>query len=208
MRHRLQDAACRYRDRMPLDDQVVEADEAYQNAGEKRRAAPRPGRPAAAAGQQAPAATAPGTTTGRRSAGWWAVRAAQVRLTVERHSDGATLKRVVRRGDAGRWSAVNTDEWGGYNGLAETGRSRATVCHAAGEWARDDDGDGVREVHVNTLEGLWTGLRNFLRPFRGVSKKYLYQYVAMFEWGYNIKRVTPQFIRAMLGVPITTFRPP
>ncbi|MBX6316079.1 MAG: hypothetical protein IRY99_24675 [Isosphaeraceae bacterium] len=45
---------------------------------------------------------------------------------------------------------------------------------------RDDDSDGVREVHVNTLEGLWTGLRNFLRPFRGVNKGYLYQYVAMF----------------------------
>jgi hypothetical protein len=41
-----------------------------------------------------------------------------------------------------------------------------------------------------------------------VSKKYLYQYVALFEWGYNIKRVTPQFIRAVLGLPITTFRPP
>jgi transposase-like protein len=35
LRHRLQDAAYRNRDRMPLDDQVLEADEAYQNAGEK-----------------------------------------------------------------------------------------------------------------------------------------------------------------------------
>ena len=94
----------------------------------------------------------------------------------------------------GRWSKVNTDEWCGYSGLPAMGRSRATVCHAAGEWARDDDGDGIREVHVNTLEGLWTGLRNFLRPFRGVSKVYLYQYVAMFEWGYNVKRVTEAFV--------------
>ena len=36
LRHRLQDAAYRDRDRMPLDDEVLEADEAYQNAGEKR----------------------------------------------------------------------------------------------------------------------------------------------------------------------------
>ena len=42
-------------------------------------------------------------------------------------------------------------------------------------------------MHVNTLEGLWTRLRNFLRPFRGVNKVYLYQYVAMSECGYNIK---------------------
>ncbi len=52
LRHRLQDLTHRNRDRMPLDDQVLEADEAYQNAGGKRRAARRPGRPAAAAGQQ------------------------------------------------------------------------------------------------------------------------------------------------------------
>ena len=29
-------------------------------------------------------------------------------------------------------------------------------------------------MHDNTLEGLWTGLRNFLRPFRGVNKVYLH----------------------------------
>ena len=34
-RHRLQEAAGRGLDRKPLGDQVVEADEAYQNAGEK-----------------------------------------------------------------------------------------------------------------------------------------------------------------------------
>jgi transposase-like protein len=56
LRHRLQELAFRDRDRMPLDDQVLEADEAYQNAGEKRRAAHRPGGPAAAAGQQGPRA--------------------------------------------------------------------------------------------------------------------------------------------------------
>lgn len=42
LRHRLQGLAFRNRDRMPLDDEVLEADEAYQNAGEKRRAAHRP----------------------------------------------------------------------------------------------------------------------------------------------------------------------
>lgn len=102
---------------------------------------------------------------------------------------------------------VNTDEWQGYNGLPEMGRPRSTVCHADHEWARDDDGDGVREVHCNTLEGLWTGLRNFLRPFRGVHKKYLYQYVAMFEWSHNVKRATPQFLRALLGVESATMCP-
>jgi transposase-like protein len=53
LRHRLQDLAFRNRDIMPLEDRVLEADETYQNAGEKRRAASRPGGPAAAPGQRA-----------------------------------------------------------------------------------------------------------------------------------------------------------
>jgi transposase-like protein len=133
-------------------------------------------------------------------------RSGSVRLSVEGHADGATRNRVVREAVAPP-AVVHTDDWRGYDRLAEVGCSRAAVCHTAGEWARDDDGDGVREVHNNTQEGIWTGLRNFLRPFRGVSKKYLYQYVAIFEWGYNVKRVTSGFIRALLGATITTFCP-
>jgi hypothetical protein len=73
-----------------------------------------------------------------------------------------------------------------------------------GEFARDDDGDGVREVHCNTLEGIWTGLRNFLRPFRGVNKAYLEQYIIIFEWAYNLKTVTDEFLRVLLGCTPTT----
>lgn len=51
-RHRLQEHARLGLDRNPLDDDVLEADEMYQNAGEKRHPARRPGRPAAAASQQ------------------------------------------------------------------------------------------------------------------------------------------------------------
>jgi transposase-like protein len=51
-RHRLQELGFGNLDRTPLADDAVEADEMYQNAGEKRRPAPRRGRPAEAAGQQ------------------------------------------------------------------------------------------------------------------------------------------------------------
>ena len=121
-----------------------------------------------------------------------------LRLAVADHSDGATLEAMVAE-SAGPGAAVNTDEWRGYAGLSRLGYTHRTVCHAGREWARDDDGDGVREVHDNTLEGIWTGLRNYLRTFRGVSKWYLRQYVAMFEWGYNVKRVNPEFIGALLN---------
>ena len=54
LRHRLQEQARRWLDRNPLGDAVVEADEMYQNAGEKRDPAHRPRGPAAAAGQPPP----------------------------------------------------------------------------------------------------------------------------------------------------------
>ena len=74
--------------------------------------------------------------------------------------------------------------------------------------ARDDDGDGVREVHDNTLEGLGTGLRNLLRPFRGVNECTCPGTWRCFEWGDDVKRATPSFLEwALLGVGTTTACP-
>lgn len=93
-------------------------------------------------------------------------------------------------------AAVDTDAWSGYGGLSGKGRR-----HAAGprQWARDDDGDGVREVHNNPMEGIRTGLQNFLRPFRGVAKDYLQQYVSILQWTYNLPQATPALLFAMFG---------
>jgi transposase len=118
----------------------------------------------------------------------------QVRLCVVKHTDGKTLKQhLVRFTQPG--TIANTDEWTGYNQIP---RSHVTVNHGEHEWARDDDGDGAREIHINTAEGMWTGTRNFLRPFRGVHKDYLSGYVAMCEHSINLKRITPQFIAALV----------
>ena len=92
---------------------------------------------------------------------------------------------------------IYTDEYDSYNGID---RTRSTVAHGLKEWARDDDGDGIREVHTNTAEGMWTGLRNFLRSFRGVHKKYLSGYVAVHECRINLKRISPAFISALVKV--------
>src|SRR3954466_1707996 len=43
--------------------------------------------------------------------------------------------------------------------LENWGYGHKTVCHAHGEYARDDDGDGFCEVHVNSIEGFWSLLR-------------------------------------------------
>lgn len=45
-----------------------------------------------------------------------------------------------------------TDEYNIYNRLEQWGYEHQSVCHATGEYARDDDGDGFCEVHVNTQE--------------------------------------------------------
>jgi hypothetical protein len=75
-----------------------------------------------------------------------------------------------------------------------------TVGRDSGQvrWARDEDGDGMREIHINTTEGMWTETRNFLRLCRGVNKDYLSGYVAMCEHNVNLKRITPQFIAGLV----------
>ena len=41
-----------------------------------------------------------------------------------------------------------------YGRLEQWGYAHASVCHSRGEYARDEDGDGFHEVHVNTMGGL------------------------------------------------------
>lgn len=93
---------------------------------------------------------------------------------------------------------LHTDEAKAYNRVKTTTRTHLYVCHSQGEFARDEDGDGFCEVHCNTCEGLWTGVRNFLRQFRGVNKKYLAQYVAIFENAFNLKNDFINQMRALI----------
>ena len=129
----------------------------------------------------------------------------QIRLKVCDDTTQDTIQPAVEKKTVPT-TTLYTDASNAYNRVASSGRGHGTVCHSKREWARDDDGDGIREVHCNTMEGIWTGLRNFLRPFRGVHKKYLAQYVAMFEWAHNLKRVTSGFLRTLM-VPDFTYLP-
>lgn len=94
----------------------------------------------------------------------------QVRLRVVHQTNKKTLLSHVHQFTA-LSATVYTDEWRGYSGL---NRCHATVCQGRGQWATDADADGgIREVHTNTIEGIWTTVRNFLRPFRGVQRNFL-----------------------------------
>ena len=53
-------------------------------------------------------------------------------------------------------SLIYTDEYNIYARLERWGYQHKAVCHGRGEYARDEDGDGFCEIHVNTLEGFWS----------------------------------------------------
>ena len=43
-------------------------------------------------------------------------------------------------------------------------------------------------MHVNTQEGIWSVLRSWLRPHRGIALNKLAIYVGFFEFVYNTKK--------------------
>lgn len=117
-----------------------------------------------------------------------------VRLRVALDTKASTLCAFVERFTQPE-ALVYTDEYDSYNPLK---RARVTVCHGIKEWARDEDGDGWYETHTNSDEGMWVGLRNFLRPFRGVHKRYLQGYLAIYEFHVNLKAISPPFVAALV----------
>lgn len=95
-------------------------------------------------------------------------------------------------------TCVFTDEYDIYSRLEQWGYAPESVCHSRGEYARDDDGDGFCEVHVNTMEGFWSLLRSWLRPHRGISQAYLPLYLGFFEFVHNVRRRGKALLGALL----------
>jgi len=196
LRHQVQEMAMLCLPSSPLSDTQTESDEMYQNAGEKGYIHDNPDDPPR---RRANKQQGRGTMENDRPPilGIVGRESGQIRLIVCDNTQRTTIQPQVE--DCTKTdTTLYTDECSAYSRMTETGRGHAAVCHSQKEWARDDDGDGIREVHCNTLEGIWTGLRNFLRLFRGVHKRYLALYVAIFEWAYNLKRVTSDFLRSLM----------
>jgi transposase-like protein len=98
---------------------------------------------------------------------------------------------------------IYTDEYQIYDRLVEWGYQHKTVCHGQGEYARDEDGDGFHEVHVNTMEGFWSLLRSWLRPHRGISQEKLSLYLGFFEFIHNAKKRGKALLDALLEALLT-----
>jgi transposase-like protein len=111
----------------------------------------------------------------------------------------ATIKPVITQTVA-PGSLIYTDEYDIYNRLPEWGYDHKSVNHSAGEYARDEDGDGFHEIHVNTLEGFWSLLRSWLRPHRGISQEKLPCYLAFFEFVHNVRRRGKALLHSLLAV--------
>jgi transposase-like protein len=105
-------------------------------------------------------------------------------------------------------SVVYTDEYDIYSRLGDWGYDHRTVCHAKGEYARDDDGDGFCETHVNTLEGFWSLLRSWLRPHRGIAQENLPLYLAFFEFVHNARARGKGLLGALIGLLVAPPRNP
>ncbi len=97
-------------------------------------------------------------------------------------------------------TVVYKDEYDIYARLPQWGYAHRTVCHAAGEFARDEDGDGFCEVHVNTIEGFWSLLRSWLRTHRGVSQEKLPLYLGFFEFVHNVRKRGKALLGALIGL--------
>lgn len=97
-------------------------------------------------------------------------------------------------------TTVYTDEYDIYARLPEWGYEHQTVCHSQGEYARDEDGDGFHEVHVNTMEGVWSLLRSWLRPHRGISQENLPLYLAFFELTHNLRKRGKALLESLIAV--------
>ena len=107
--------------------------------------------------------------------------AAQVSLEVLENVRTATIKPIiaakVKVGAQFFTDAYTIDHF------TEADYDHRTVNHGTGEYARRAP-DGTC-VHCNTMEGMWSSLRNFLDHFKGISQRFLHLRVARDECLHN-----------------------
>jgi len=98
-----------------------------------------------------------------------------------------TIKPIAEAAVA-QGTLVHADEDSIYACLPVWGYRLKTVCHGRGGYARNEDGEGFCEVHVNTMEGFWSPLRSWLRPRRGISHDKLPLHLGFFQYVRNARR--------------------
>lgn len=196
-RHRFQEAAIVPSEEEVVPDEKAEGDELFLNAGEKGddhddpddppRSRSNPKRGRGTAEDDRPVVVG---VVGRQSG--------RLQLTLAPDTKNETMVPLYED-QLDEQTTFFSDDAHHFDALADEALdAHYTTAHGENEYARDPDGDGFHQIHSNTIEGIWTELRNFIRPFKGVHKKHLPGYLAIFEWAFNIKSVSDQFLRALL----------
>ena len=123
----------------------------------------------------------------------------QMLANVQQATIGPLLRATIAVG-----TKVYTDEYDIYSRLTEWGYEHRTVNHGRKEYARDEDGDGFHEVHVNTMEGFWSLLRSWLRPHRGISQEKLPLYIGFFQFVHNARRRGKALLESLVARLVTS----
>src|SRR6185369_17385544 len=130
-------------------------------------------------------------------------RGGEVAVKMLANVQQATIRPIIEASVA-KGARVHTDEYDVYARLEEWGYGHKTVCHGRGEYARDEDGDGFCEVHVNTMEGFWSLLRAWLRPHRGISQDKLPDYLGFFQFVHNARRRGKALLGALVSALVAS----
>jgi len=73
-------------------------------------------------------------------------------------------------------SLYYTDDWHAYTYLSVRGNHVVITKDKGVPKGRD---------HINGIEGFWSYAKHWLRPYRGVPKKYFHLYLKEIEWRFN-----------------------
>jgi len=87
------------------------------------------------------------------------------------------IKRQVRKG-----SAVCSDTWKGYTGIATKGYAHRLVDRQK-EYAN-------KGIHINGLEGFWGYLKRRLVAKGGIRRERLGLYLGEYVWRYNNRKLS------------------
>jgi transposase-like protein len=104
-------------------------------------------------------------------------------------ADRETMMEFVRKAVDRKVDLVVTDEHGGYDTMADSGRPHDVIKHT------------VRSiVHTNNIEGFWALLkRGIIGTYHNVSKKYLPLYLNEFQFRFNNRKEADIFGKAIAG---------
>ena len=88
-----------------------------------------------------------------------------------------TLQGIIR-GRVDLRAVINSDGWGGYDGLVDLGYGHFRVDHSSDEFTKG-------AVHINGIEGFWGLAKVRLAKFKGLPRHTFHLHLKETEWRYN-----------------------